>query len=98
MSPRQELITEPIDDVVPEDIPKVTSRAAETPEADTTPKLVAQVLSEKQADAPEETPKPTEKAEDPTQREGLPAPTDSDGEAAVVKPAKKGKKNKKKSH
>jgi hypothetical protein len=99
MSPRQESLTDPIIDAGPQDIPDATANAENSLVMDITPKSEAQVVPEKPADAPGvgqlET---TEKAEDSLQRENFRAPTDSDGEAAIVKPAKKGKNKKKKSH
>jgi hypothetical protein len=86
-------------DAIPENILEVTGRGEEIHPAETKQTLVTQVQPEKHIEASkEESLETKKKAEDLVHRESLPAPTDSDGEAAVAKPAKKGKKSKKKSH
>jgi hypothetical protein len=98
LSPQQELATTPIVDSIPGNILEVTSRAQENGTKETTQPPVKQILLAKQFDEPGEEPLKTEnEVEDLLDKGNLPAPVASDGDTAVVKQSKKGKKNKKKS-
>jgi hypothetical protein len=98
MSPQQEPAAELTIDTIPADVLKVTSRADDALAKERILRPVAEILPEKHSEAPEDELPETKDNEEDQLRESLPAPTDSDGGTAVVKPAKKSKKNKKKSH